>query len=89
MSFETLHFIRPLWLLALPLAVLLPWAWRRARRPAGDWARVCDPHLLRWLAVDQSGDKPRRGGPWLARAALAIASSEVGGVGRENRPEGS
>ena len=23
MSFETLHFIRPLWLLALPLAVLL------------------------------------------------------------------
>ena len=71
MSFETLHFIRPLWLLALPLAVLLPWAWRRARRPAGDWARVCDPHLLRWLAVDQSGDKPRRGGPWLAGAALA------------------
>ena len=87
MSFETLHFIRPLWLLALPLAVLLPWAWRRARRPAGDWARVCDPHLLRWLAVDQSGDKPRRGGPWLAGAALAIAILALAGPSGEKLPD--
>ena len=67
--FGLVHFIRPGWLLLLPLVVLLPWAWRRSRRAAGDWSRVCDPHLLRWLAVDQSGDKPRRGGPWLAGAA--------------------
>ena len=33
------HFIRPLWLLALPLCVLLPWLWRHLRRPSGDWAR--------------------------------------------------
>jgi hypothetical protein len=41
-----LHFIRPLWLSLLPLAVIMPLLWRHLRRPSGDWSKVCDVHLL-------------------------------------------
>ena len=59
---ELIHFIRPAWLWALPLVILLPWLWRYLRRPSGDWARVCDPHLLKWLSVRQgeATSKPRQ-----------------------------
>ena len=53
-----LHFIRPGWLILLPLAILIPVLWRRLRRPSGDWGKVCDAHLLRWLSVGKGGDKP-------------------------------
>ena len=56
--------------LLLPLVVLLPWAWRRSRRAAGDWSRVCDPHLLRWLSVDKVGADLPGGRRWLAGLAL-------------------
>jgi Ca-activated chloride channel family protein len=86
-GFEALHFIRPAWLLLLPLAVLLPWSWRRSRRPAGDWAQVCDPHLLRWLSVQQGEAAVRsawgralgRTAPWLAGLALAVAIVALAG----------
>ena len=32
-----LHFLRPLWLLALPVAPLLWWLARQARAGAGGW----------------------------------------------------
>ncbi|MDZ4731895.1 MAG: hypothetical protein SH820_18355, partial [Xanthomonadales bacterium] len=69
-GFELMHFIRPLWLLALPLAILLPWWWKRMRKPAGDWEKVCDPHLLRWLSVNQ-GDVRRSGKVGSILAGLA------------------
>jgi Ca-activated chloride channel family protein len=67
------HWLRPWWLLALPVLAWMAWAWRR-RHAAGAWEAVVDPalreHLLepvaarrRWLAW----------WPWLA-AALAIAA---------------
>jgi Ca-activated chloride channel family protein len=89
---EALHFIRPLWLWLLPLAVLLPWWWQRSRRPAGDWARVCDPHLLRWLSVEQGGASARalrRAGPWLAGLALLIAIVAVAGPSGQQLPDTS
>ncbi|MDX1380940.1 MAG: VWA domain-containing protein [Xanthomonadales bacterium] len=92
-GFEALHFLRPLWLAALPLAVLLPWWWRRSRRPAGDWARVCDPHLLNWLSVQQGGEDSHRalrhGGPWLAGLALAIATVALAGPSWQKLPDAS
>ena len=72
-EFALLHFIRPWWLLLLPLAFLLPWLWKRTRRPSGDWTRACDPHLLRWLSVSQAGGRSRGGGRWLAGTALVIS----------------
>jgi len=88
-SLEAVHFIRPLWLLLLPLAVLLPWLWHRSRRPAGDWSRVCDAHLLRWLSVEQGRAGRRRAGPWLAALALLIVILALSGPSWQKLPDPS
>jgi Ca-activated chloride channel family protein len=88
-EFEALHFIRPMWLLLLPLVLVLPWAWKRTRRPAGDWSRVCDPHLLRWLSVKQVADKGGRGGVWVATAGLLIAILALAGPSWQKLPDAS
>jgi len=87
MMAESLHFIRPAWLLLLPLAVLLPWVWNKARRPSGDWARACDPHLLRWLAVEQGENKRSRAGHWLAGLAIAITLLALSGPSWQKLPD--
>ncbi|HKX55520.1 MAG TPA: VWA domain-containing protein, partial [Xanthomonadales bacterium] len=89
-GFDLLHFIRPLWLLALPLAVLLPWWWKRMRRPSGDWEKVCDPHLLRWLSVSQGeGGQSSKTGAILAGLAIAIAVLALSGPSWQQLPESS
>ncbi|HLF32072.1 MAG TPA: VWA domain-containing protein [Xanthomonadales bacterium] len=86
---ELFHFIRPLWLAALPLAVLLPWWWRRSRQPSGDWERICDPHLLRWLSHHDGSDARVRSGHWLAGLALAIAALALAGPSWHKLPDSS
>jgi len=88
-AFEALHFIRPGWLLLLPVTILLPWWWRRARRPSGDWSRVCDPHLLRWLSVEQAAGGRARGGPWLAGLGLLLAILALAGPSWQKLPDTS
>ncbi len=87
--FDTLHFIRPLWLFLLPLVVILPWAWKRTRRPAGDWSKVCDPHLLRWLSVRQVTEQGMQSGPWLAALALLIVILALAGPSWQKLPDRS
>jgi Ca-activated chloride channel family protein len=86
---ESVHFIRPLWLFLLPLAALLPWFWHRSRRPSGDWSRVCDAHLLRWLSVEQGRPGGRRAGPWLAAFALLIVIVALAGPSWQKLPDPS
>jgi Ca-activated chloride channel family protein len=87
-GFEMVHFIRPWWLLALPLAILLPWWWQRMRKPAGDWEKVCDPHLLRWLSVSQGGNAGNsHGGGILAGLAIAITALALSGPSWQALPE--
>jgi Ca-activated chloride channel family protein len=86
---QALHFIRPLWLLLLPLVPLLPWLWKRARRPSGDWSRVCDPHLLRWLSVQRETKGSSRAGPWLAALALLLAILALAGPAWQKLPDPS
>jgi Ca-activated chloride channel family protein len=86
-EFEAVHFIRPLWLFLLPLVAILPWAWKQTRRPAGDWSRVCDPHLLRWLSVKQVAAQEKHGGPWLAALALLIAILALAGPSWQKLPD--
>ncbi|MBT8040187.1 MAG: VWA domain-containing protein [Xanthomonadales bacterium] len=90
MNAGLIHFIRPGWLLLLPLVVLLPWAWRRMQRASGDWARVCDPHLLRWLSIERAGDDGRRStGPWLAGLALLVTILALSGPSWQKLPDTS
>jgi Ca-activated chloride channel family protein len=90
MDWLPLHFIRPLWLLALPLVVLLPLAWRHWRRPAGDWARVVDPHLLRWLSVGEGAARQHRSlGIWAAMLVLLVANLALAGPSWQKLPDSS
>lgn len=86
---ELLHFIRPFWLAALPLAVLLPWLWRRSRRPSGDWERICDPHLLRWLSHQETVGGKHSRGHWLAGLALLITVFALAGPSWQQLPDGA
>lgn len=83
------HFLRPWWLLLLPLAVLIPWGWRRMRRPSGDWARVCDPHLLSWLSVGREGRRGLGLGAISAGLALLLAILALAGPSWVKLPDAS
>lgn len=48
------HFIRPLWLLLLPLGPLLLWLWQRRNDPLQRWKGMIAPHLLAHLVVGDS-----------------------------------
>jgi len=89
MDMLPLHFIRPLWLLLIPLAVILPLLWRHLRRPSGDWNKICDAHLLRWLSVGDASAKPSRFGPWLAGSMWLIAALALAGPSWQKLPDNS
>jgi Ca-activated chloride channel family protein len=84
-----LHFIRPLWLILLPLAVILPLLWRHLRRPSGDWGKICDKHLLRWLSVGDGAVRPSRLGPWLAGLMWLVAAIALAGPSWQKLPDSS
>jgi len=89
MDLMALHFIRPGWLLLLPLAILIPVLWRRLRRPSGDWSRVCDEHLLRWLSVGKASARSGKSGPWVAGLVWLISAVALAGPSWEKLPDSS
>jgi len=66
-TLSTLHLLRPWWLLALPVWLLLSYGlWRSQGKDSG-WSALCDPALLAYLG----GDKQRRKrSAWLSAALL-------------------
>ena len=76
-ALHAFHFLRPAWLLALP--VLLGLAWWLSRRHAGEgnWARLIDPELFPALRLEGGGVRRASPWPWLALAwsvaTLALA----------------
>ncbi len=89
MDILPMHFIRPAWLLLAPAAVLIPVLWRRLRRPSGDWSKICDAHLLRWLSVGNASGKRGRVGPWLAGFVWLVAAIALAGPSWEKLPDSS
>lgn len=87
MDWLPIHFIRPAWLLALPICVALPLLWRHLRRPSGDWARVCDPHLLRWLSVGEAANNRKGFGAWFAGLAILVATLALAGPSWQQLPD--
>ncbi|MEM7611072.1 MAG: VWA domain-containing protein [Pseudomonadota bacterium] len=71
-----LHFLRPLWLLAIPLGWLLIWhSARLAAAHAGAWLAVIDPALRPHVLVSATEARTARW-PWM----LAAVSVLAGGV---------
>src|SRR5512135_801379 len=71
------QFLRPLWLLALPLLWGLVWWLARRSSNAGSWTQLIDAELLPALKLEGGGKRSRTPWPWLALAwtlaALALA----------------
>lgn len=70
-----LHWIRPLWLLALPLAAL---PWLPVRNARGPWTRVLDPALAPFV-MDRSGRRVRSNWRLICSAALALCIVALAG----------
>ena len=60
------HFLRPLWLFALPLLWLLVYWLARRRRNDGDWSGLIDAELLPALQLDAGRAAGMRPWPLLA-----------------------
>ena len=89
MDLLAIHFIRPWWLACLPIAVLIPLLWRIYRRPSGDWSKVCDAHLLRWLSVGKQVPRPNRRGSALAALVLTVSALALSGPSWQQVPGSS
>ncbi|SIO17559.1 Ca-activated chloride channel family protein [Sulfurivirga caldicuralii] len=59
MSWDSLHFLRPLWLIALLPSLLLWWGLLRRQHPLGRWAAVIEERILRLLQLE-TGTPPQR-----------------------------
>lgn len=84
-GFADFHFLRPLWLLALPVAPLLWWLARRARAGAGGWREAVAPQLLRVLLEERGQGRGLRPAVFAAAATLTILA--LAGPAWERLPE--
>ncbi len=81
---DSFHFLRPLWLLLLPLGPLLAWSlWRRLHQGV-QWREVCDPHLLVHLLVAPAAAR-RKWPYWIVTAATTLALVALAGPAWERR----
>ncbi len=78
--------LRPIWLLALPLVVVLGW-WLWSRRGSlGDWERVANPALLQAMAALGRIERTPGRGPLLAGlAVIALIALAIAGPATERR----
>ena len=75
---DDFHFLRPLWLLALPLGPLLAWSlWRRVHEGV-QWREVCDAHLLPHLLVAPAASR-RKWPFWMLIVATTLALVALAG----------
>lgn len=80
-----LHFLRPLWLLAIPPAVLLFW-WNRRRRDATRmWSKWIAPHLLKHLVVG-ADQRPRLQPIHLTTLTIVVAALAAAGPAWKREP---
>lgn len=62
-DFSEFHFLRPEWFWALPVLFVIAGLWWRRGLSRGEWAALCDEHLLPFILEQQPGRKSRL--PWL------------------------
>jgi len=88
MDVGELHWIRPLWLLLIPLVWVLAVLLRSRRRAGGDWAQACDAHLLNWLSGAEAGPN-RNLVIWLLAGLLSLALLAAAGPSFERQASAS
>ena len=77
-ALDQFHFLRPHWLLVIPVAIWLHMQLRRGFSAALQWQAAIQPHLLKHLTVSGQGAKRLR--PYqLMTAALILASLALAG----------
>lgn len=81
-----LHFLRPLWLLALVPAALLAWYWARRRAADSHWESSIEPALLDVL-LEHGARRRSRHVPWLAAVGLSLAVLGLAGPTWERLPQ--
>ncbi len=75
---EQFHFLRPAWLVIIPIAAWLYWRLRGRYNAAAQWRHTIAPHLIEHLVVG-SGDRYRIRPYQLMTAALIVASIALAG----------
>ena len=78
MDITAFHFLRPWWLLLIPLAIALHWLWQHQSNPTAKWGKLIAPHLLNALLVGEKSNfrvKPIH----LVSVSLILAGIAVAG----------
>ena len=80
------HFLRPLWLLAVPLVWWMVFMLRKKWWQKGGWDREVDSHLLEFLATSPSQHK-RKLLPWVMCLAGTLLLLSLAGPAWQKKPQ--
>ena len=86
MNLHDFHFLRPWWLLALPVGLLLLVGLKRQEPGKSQWHKVCDRHLLEHLLVGKAKTGQKRIYSGLL-ILLALATLALAGPAWERLPQ--
>jgi Ca-activated chloride channel family protein len=81
-----LHFLRPLWFVALPIGAWLLWQLLRGRGESGGWRSVVDAKLRRFVLIEPKALRDNRLALVVALAAWFIAIVAIAGPAWERLP---
>ena len=80
------HFLRPLWLIGVPLVWWMVFLLRKKWWQKGDWDREVEPHLLEFLATSHSQHK-RKLLPWVMSLAGTLLLLSLAGPVWQKKPQ--
>ncbi len=86
MNLHDFHFLRPWWLLALPVGLLLLARLKRREPGKSQWHKVCDSHLLEHLLVGEAKIQQKRVYSSLL-IMLSLATLALAGPAWERLPQ--
>jgi len=81
------HFLRPLWLLAIPVALALVYWLAMRRLDAGSWRAVIDERLRPYVLDDRGGGARAKAPFWLAAGIAVLASVALAGPAWERQKQ--
>jgi Ca-activated chloride channel homolog len=83
---QDFHWLRPLWLLLIPLSALIVIALWRQHQRRGDWQQIIDPKLLPYL-LEGKMQRQQKWPLYALLAALTLAALTIAGPTWEKIPQ--